>query len=899
MRTTAAAFLITLAATGASAQTRAASPQTRPANNEARLQVTVVDQTRAVIPGAAVTVTGLDDGTKSKTIEPAKTTELGVATITGLAQGRYTIQAEFPGFEIGTLKEIRLRNGDNRHLIVLAIQGLTDSVTVGRDKQESAADRNSTFGTALTREQVDALSDDPNEMAQQLQDIAGGSAMIRVDSFEGGQLPPKAQIKSIHVTRDAFAAENHSAGSLFIDIITQPGMGPLRVGGRYSLRDGSLAGRSPFTPTKGPERTQNYGTNFGGSLIKNRASFGLSFSGTHAYQTPNLNAALPTGTISQALNLRAPQDIHFVFGNFDYAVTKDQTLRISYNQFDNTMSNLGIGAYDLAERAYSREEHERYLRIQEAGPLGRRFFTNTRIEISTNDSDSKSAIEAPTIRVTDSFTSGGAQVAGGRHTRTMNLMSDLDYVRGVNSVRSGIQIQGGHYRTDDTSNYLGTYTFESLDAYNAGRPRGFIRRIGDPHIEYWNFQAAWYIQDDIRVRRGLTFSPGLRYEVQTHLRDTGAFGPRFGVTWAPFKNGKTSLRASAGVFYDWLSANTYEGTLRVDGFHQQELNISNPCFPSALASCRADDGTGSTIPPTNRYLLDGDLQMARNTRVSVGVDQTITPKVRLASTYAHTTGDRLLRGLNLNPAVFGVRPDPAFGNIVEVVDDAGQRQNTLSTNLQVTITPPSPNPPKTRWNPKRVSFGLSYILGKLENDTDGAFNPPPGNSTGSLAAEWGASNNDVRHRVNAFLTSQQIKNFTANLNFNASSGSPYTMRTGVDTNGDLIFNDRPDGIGRNTLRGDGTMTLNGNFVYTFLFGRTISNLPPGIRIDGIGGTLNVQTVQIDPQPRFRLSIVVNAQNLTNRTNYTGYSGTLTSLFFGQPTAAQSMRKIDVGLNFNF
>ena len=95
------------------------------------------------------------------------------------------------------------------------------------------------------------------------------------------------------------------------------------------------------------------------------------------------------------------------------------------------------------------------------------------------------------------------------------------------------------------------------------------------------------------------------------------------------------------------------------------------------------------------------------------------------------------------------------------------------------------------------------------------------------------------------------------------------------------------------------LTLNANFVYTFLFGKTRNNLPPGIRIDGIGGQFNVQTVQIDPQPRFRMSIVVNAQNLTNHTNYTGYSGTMTSAFFAQPTAAQGMRKIDVGLNFNF
>src|SRR5207302_5772254 len=140
------------------------------------------------------------------------------------------------------------------------------------------------FGSALTRDQVDALSDDPAEMAQQLQDMTGGG-IIRVDSFEGGQLPPKAMIKSIHVTRDAFAAENHSAGGLFIDIITQPGLGPLRGSGRYNLRDGELSGRSPFTPVKGPERTQQYGTSFSGSLIKDKASFNLSLNGSSSFET--------------------------------------------------------------------------------------------------------------------------------------------------------------------------------------------------------------------------------------------------------------------------------------------------------------------------------------------------------------------------------------------------------------------------------------------------------------------------------------------------------------------------------------------------------------------------------------------------------------------------------------
>jgi hypothetical protein len=87
------------------------------------------------------------------------------------------------------------------------------------------------------------------------------------------------------------------------------------------------------------------------------------------------------------------------------------------------------------------------------------------------------------------------------------------------------------------------------------------------------------LQDDIRVNRTLTLSPGVRYEAQTHVDDVANFGPRFGVTWAPFRSGATTLRASAGVFNDWMASGTYEQILRVDGFRQQEINLVSPSYP--------------------------------------------------------------------------------------------------------------------------------------------------------------------------------------------------------------------------------------------------------------------------------------------------------------------------------
>src|SRR3954470_22127772 len=79
---------------------------------DARVAVTVVDQTGAVIPNATVTVTAAAPETKGV---PATTNEKGIATLAALAPGRYTIQAEFPGFATRVLKDVAIKPGDNKH----------------------------------------------------------------------------------------------------------------------------------------------------------------------------------------------------------------------------------------------------------------------------------------------------------------------------------------------------------------------------------------------------------------------------------------------------------------------------------------------------------------------------------------------------------------------------------------------------------------------------------------------------------------------------------------------------------------------------------------------------------------------------------------------------------------
>src|SRR5262249_18494694 len=188
-------------------------------------------------------------------------------------------------------------------------------------------------------------------------------------------------------------------------------------------------------------------------------------------------------------------------------------------QQHNAVDNLGVGAYDEPERAYNTADTTTNFRIQHTGPLERRMFMNTRLSVTRTTSDQGSVLEAPTIQVLDAFPWGGAQMSGERHATSFTLASDLDYVRGRHSLRAGVLVDGASWNSNLNSNYLGTYTFNSLAAYIAGQPSNYTRRLGDPSIAYSMVDAGVYVQDDFRVRRNFTISPGLRYEMQAHLHD--------------------------------------------------------------------------------------------------------------------------------------------------------------------------------------------------------------------------------------------------------------------------------------------------------------------------------------------------------------------------------------------
>src|SRR4030095_16560530 len=258
------------------------------------------------------------------------------------------------------------------------IEKIEQSVAVGRDPAAAASDpRSDRFSNVLSKDQIEALPDDPDEMEKVLKEMAGPGAVMRVDGFRGGKLPPKSQIRNIRFSSAMFAAENHSAGHQFIDISTQPGLGPLRGGVDMTFRDDALNARNAFQPEKGPEQTQQYNVNLSGTILKDRTSFSFAAGGASLYDSANIFAAVPGGTSSLSTAVRRPSDRANVSLRVDHAIDKSHTLRGSFQRNTGTQENLGVGGYDLQDRAYTRTVAEDIFRISESGRLSRYWFAES------------------------------------------------------------------------------------------------------------------------------------------------------------------------------------------------------------------------------------------------------------------------------------------------------------------------------------------------------------------------------------------------------------------------------------------------------------------------------------------------------------------------------------------
>ena len=640
------------------------------------------------------------------------------------------------------------------------------------------------FTEQFTAEQLASLPDDPEELALVLMQLVGEDADIRVNGFSGGRLPMGTQIQEVRVRYDD--ASGSGNGGPRIEVRTRPGSGRWRNTFNMNVRDDSMNARNAFSGERASGKTRQYAWNVDGPLVRNRTGMSLSIDYSDTQEQQAIRAARPDGIFSSLI--LQPTTRTGVNVEIEHALTNTQELRTDINYRHGNSLNQGVSEFDLPERAFSRVQSDGEIRIGHRTTIRKQWVNDLRLQYQWQTLESESASDATTIRVLDAFTLGGAQISGGRRSRDFEVENELEFtVKKAHQMMFGATVSGNSYSVDEIRNTNGTFTFASLEMYQAGMPTTYTQRTISPNGGYSLYRFGWYLEDSYRVNRSVMITGALRHDMQTRLSDWTNFSPRASISWT-LPGRKTTLRSSIGVWPQFFEGGLYEQTLWANGLQQRDIVISNPGFPDPFLG-----GTPLAGQPPSIVRAHPNLVMPFTRRASVGVDRTLTSWARLRANYSHQIGRNLFRSRDLNAPVDGVRPDPTLRNITQLESSARSHNESLEVNVML------------NYRPRRFSATVGYTLGEALNEIDGALTLPP--NSFDLSQEWGPSRQDVRHRLFASMNSDLKAGFRMNMNLRAQSAAPYNITTGLDENRDGQTNERPAGVRRNSARGDSTVNV--------------------------------------------------------------------------------------------
>ncbi len=460
----------------------------------------VADPSGAVIPQASLTVKSAAGVSRTGTSDAT-----GQYAIPGLPPGQYTVTVQATGFSSFTSPPVRIVAGQTQHLNVsLTIQMEQQQVQVTADTPGVSVDPDSNVSAVvLTGKDLDALSDDPDELSNELTALAGPAAgpsggQIYIDGFTGGQLPPKSAIRAIIINQNPFSAQYDTPGYGRIEILTKPGSDKLHGQLFMNASASAFNTANPFAQNQPPYHTLQYDGNVSGPLGK-KASFFFNFDRRNIQDNSIVNAVVPyvpdpatcgpengavTGTngVPCSLALPYPQTRTNISPRVDYQLTPNQTLTVRYSYYQDTRTNSGVGSFVLPSQGYNSNEIENRIQISDSQVYGAKFVNNTRFQYVRDQTNQTPQLVAPAINVLQSFEGGGSPLGTSRDTETRyefqnyaSLALTKHYVRFGGRLRD---IQDTNY---SNANFEGTYTYSNLSDYQANKPSQFSITTGTPN----------------------------------------------------------------------------------------------------------------------------------------------------------------------------------------------------------------------------------------------------------------------------------------------------------------------------------------------------------------------------------------------------------------------------------
>ena len=733
----------------------------------------ITDESGSVVPSAAVVATG-PSGTKRTASGPD-----GAWAFNALPAGSYKVNASAPQLALPQPVSITLHAGANTLDLQLKVATNAQQVTVTDNAGPALSTEasNNAGATIIKGDDLDALSDDPEDLAADLAALAGpsagpGGASIFVDGFSGGQLPPKESIREIRINSNPFSPEYDKPGYGRIEIFTKPGSDKFHGSIGYNLGTDFWNSRNPYAAVKAPFLLQETENSISGPLTKH-SSFTFDFERQAVDNGSITNGVMLDSNfnpVAFSTVLKTPQRHTLIGPHVDYQIDQNNTLSLRYLYTRADIRDGGLGSFDLI----SRGEHILNTFHTAQGietSIHGNLVNETRFQYFRQANQTTANTIAPVIQVSGAFTGGGATLGQGSDMQNnYELQNYTSLLHGKHFFRFGTRLRGQTEDNVSPSNFDGTFTFTSIQQYRQNRPAQFSIAGGNPALSVHQFDGSYFFGDDWRLRTNLTLNLGLRYETQTNIHDNRDIAPRIAFAWAPGASGKTAsktvIRGGVGIFYDRFAlANTLTAD-RFNGLVQQQYVVTDPTFyPNipTLASL-ASSRTVQTV-----YEKDANLRAPYIIQSALTLERQLPKNSTLALTYTNSHGLHELRSEDINPG-FGQSP------IFLMTSSALYNQNQFISNVNSKI------------NPAVSLFGY-YVFNKASSSSDGpgSFPANPYNYSG----EYGRASTDIRHRVLVGGTIILRWNIRLNPMFTLQSGAPFNITTGQDTYGTTLFNSRP------------------------------------------------------------------------------------------------------------
>ena len=603
----------------------------------------VTDESGAIVPGARVELQG-----PSSLLKTTKAGNDGSYVFGGLTSGDYILRASAPQLAIRQPAKVSLRTSPLTVNLVLYVSAEKQEVTVEENTKPAVSLEASANASAvvLRGTDLDALSDNPDDLAADLQALAGPAAgpnggSILIDGFSGGELPAKNSIREIRINQNPFSPEYDKLGLGRIEIFTKPGTDRFHADLGYNFATDKWNSRNAYAAQKAPFHLHELRETVSGPLGK-RASFNLNF----------IREWVDNGNVVNAVTLdpQTLQPVTFtdtplaelrrtgVTQRIDYQLSANHTLTVRYNYNRDIVRNTGTGGLNLESRGYHNDARSQTLQLTETAALRTGIINETRFQYFRPSSIAQANSPGPALQVLGSFNGGGNPI--GHSTNVQNnyeFQNNTSMLRGVHTWRFGVRVRGTSEASVSPQNYTGTFTFSgglavpldgsgqplsisSIESYRRtliaqqqGIPAAQIRQFGggasqfsmnagNPQISGSQVDLGAFFGDDWKVRPNLTLNLGLRYETQSNIHDWRDFAPRIGVAWAPGASAKSKaksvIRVGFGVFYDRFSLGNILTARRYDGLVQQQYVVTDPDF-------------FPTVPPVSSlagYFASGTIQ---------------------------------------------------------------------------------------------------------------------------------------------------------------------------------------------------------------------------------------------------------------------------------------------------